>query len=421
MAIMDYFCRAGAAEDRLHGRYLHRLHSNQMKAETDVVFALTGDVHRNARALKQIRSLAGQGWSVHVLALKGDADVVEMPSGVHVETVELRHSRGFRFFREVHARMSAAALDVPASVYHASDLYVLPAMALAARSNGADYTYDSRELYPHVASTVGRPWVGWYWSYVEERYIRGSAAVFTVSRKIADHLSATYGIRAPVLVRNVPQKRELPEVSDRLARLAGLSESTPIILHLGQMRRGRGCETLVRAMQLVDRGCLVFLGYGPEKDSLRRLSESLSLDSRIRFLDPVPADDVLEVASGAHVGVTMLEDTCLNHRYALPNKLFDYLAAGVPVLAAHLPELRSVIQGYNVGRTVDPSDAGAVADALNNMIASERDRSAWIANAHRMAETFNWEIASQRFIRVFRSLLGAKRTVSNPAAAARTD
>jgi glycosyltransferase involved in cell wall biosynthesis len=121
------------------------------------------------------------------------------------------------------------------------------------------------------------------------------------------------------------------------------------------------------------------------------------------------------------VGVTLLEDTCLNHRYALPNKLFDYLAAGVPVLASHLPELRSIIHGYNVGRTVDPSDAGAVADAINEMISSDRDRAAWISNARRMAETFNWEIASQRFVRVFRSLIGPARTVSAPEGSLRQD
>ncbi len=374
----------------------------------NIVFAVTGDLYRNARALKQLRVLAGQGWTIHVLSISGEAPRVALPETVSVEPLVISRKRGYRFFREVHEQFLKAAGRFKAACYHASDLYGLSAMCVSAGNNEASYTYDSRELYPYVAATSGRPWVTWYWEYIESKYIGGATAVFTVSERIAKHLTATYRIPRPTVVWNVPPRTYVVK-SNKLSDLAGLETSVAIVLHLGQLRRARGCETLVRSMVDVDAARLVFLGYGPEKAGLQSLSEQLGLRDRIIFLRPVPPDEVLEYASGASVGVTLLQDTCLNHRYALPNKLFDYLTAGVPVLASNLPEIRALVQGYNVGKIVDPNDPKAVARALNQMIGAGSERETWNRNAERLCETFNWENASQRFVAIFRQIIAGHR------------
>ncbi|MCH8277274.1 MAG: glycosyltransferase, partial [Bacteroidetes bacterium] len=98
-------------------------------------------------------------------------------------------------------------------------------------------------------------------------------------------------------------------------------------------------------------------------------------------------------------------DTCLNHRYALPNKLFEYIAASVPILASDLPEIRSVVRGYDLGLTVDPSNRESVAAALRKMTEHPDLRTAWRANAATAAETFNWESASHYFIDAMRSVI----------------
>jgi len=374
----------------------------------DIVFALTGDLYRNARALKQLRVLADQGWTVHVLCISGQAPRVPLPETVSVEPLTVSKTRGYKFFRQVHEQFLEAAGRCKAACYHASDLYGLSAMCMIASNNGASYTYDSRELYAHVSATTRRPWVRWYWEYIESKYIGGAAAVFTVSERIAKHLTATYRIPRPTLVWNVPPRAHVVR-SDKLSNLANLETSIPIVLHLGQLRRARGCETLVRSMKSVEAARLVFLGYGPEKENLQSLSEKLGLSDRIIFLHPVPPDEVLDYASGATVGVTLLQDTCLNHRYALPNKLFDYLTAGIPVLASDLPEIRALVQGYNVGKIVDPKDPEAVASVLNFMIGNGSEGEIWSRNAERLCETFNWENASQRFVATFRQIIAGYR------------
>ena len=370
----------------------------------DIVFALTGDLYRNIRAVKQIRALSSAGFSVTVLTLRSDAAAFELPAGIRVDAVEVNTSDGIRFFRSVDVAFGRAAARIHARCFHASDLYVLSAMARAASFYSAHLTYDARELYPHVAATVRRPWVRWYWTSVEKRNIRAAEVVFTVSGLIAEHLVRMYRINRPVVILNVPPRSAITP-SGRLRELAGIDEITPLILHLGQMRRSRGCEMIIRAMLDVPRAHLVFLGYGPERNNLQQLVQNLGLTNRITFLDAVPPEEVPSIAAGADVGVTLLEDTCLNHRYALPNKLFEYMAASVPILASDLPEIRSVVRGYDLGLTVDPSNRESVAAALRKMTEHPDLRTAWRANAATAAETFNWESASHHFIDAMRSVI----------------
>jgi glycosyltransferase involved in cell wall biosynthesis len=164
------------------------------------------------------------------------------------------------------------------------------------------------------------------------------------------------------------------------------------------MRPGRGGEQLIQALQSVESAGLVFLGYGPEKPKLQDLAATLGIASRVAFLEPVPVSEIVPVLAGAQAGVTFLEDSCLNHRLALPNKLFDYFAAGLPVLGSALPEIERVLTLYNAGLTADPLDVGRLSPAIDRVLSDESARSGWQAGARRAAETFDWDSASERFV-----------------------
>jgi glycosyltransferase involved in cell wall biosynthesis len=190
---------------------------------------------------------------------------------------------------------------------------------------------------------------------------------------------------------------------------ANLPQDTAIILHQGQMRDDRGCSYLVQAMQHVTGAALIFLGDGPLKPALVQLTRELDLSEKVHFHPPVPPDQLLSLTAGATLGVTLLEDTCLNHRLALPNKLFEYLMAGLPVLGSNLPEIRSVVEAKNVGLVVDPADPEALADTLQRMVDDHEARNNWSANTQTVFETFSWEQASQVFTQTYRTLLSPQK------------
>jgi len=226
---------------------------------TDIAFLMAGDLHRNIRALKQLRSLSEQGYTVKTYHLGGSFAKTDLPNGVSEVVVTVPAGRGPLYFKAIDRAFGHAILDHPARMYHASDLYTLNACAAAARRSGTQYSYDSRELYAHVAATRRRPWVRWWWSRLERKLISGAACVFTVSDSIADRLQVTYKIERPIVVHNVPEVNPLPEASalaqdinyvppqtmDVLLDDRGLASNVPILVHLGQMKKDRGCENLI--------------------------------------------------------------------------------------------------------------------------------------------------------------------------------
>ena len=366
----------------------------------DVLFALAGDVRRNARAMRQLAALAGMGLRVRALGLGPPAVPGDLPEGVAFWPLGVPETGGPRFFLAYDRALRRAVRGVGARVFHASDLYGLPALAAAARRQGARLAFDSRELYPDTPAVAHRPLVRTVWRLVERVFVRRADAVLTVADGLADVLAARYRIARPTVVVNAPPAHDGPAAD--LRGHAGLAPGTPVVLHTGALRAGRGLAPLVRAMASVD-ATLVLLGDGPLAPSLERLAAHVG--ARVRVAPPVPPGRVPAYAAAADVGAVFLDDTCLNLRLALPNKLLEYVAGGLPVVAADLPGLRSVVAAYGVGLVVPPRDVGALAAALRRALTDDALRARVRANLPAARRAFSAETADTRFRTVYRSFL----------------
>ena len=387
-----------------------------VKDRFDVAFALQGALNNNSRALRQLRLLGDAGLRIRVVsAVSGavaeterpgidpvDIDPIGIP-GVRIDAISVSAPSGPPFFWELHRRMRQALLETPARVFHASGLYVLPAAWAAAQPCGARVAYDVRELYPHVPATVGKPWARAFWSLLERRYIRRADVLMTVGDAIADRLTATYGVARPAVLYNIPTRKPIPPRPAPL--VPGLGPDTVTILHQGHMMKERGCEELVAAMRDIEGAVLVFLGGGPLRAALQEQAEALGVAQRVHFIDPVSSDRLLEHTAAADLGVTPLRDTCLNRRFALPNKLFEYLMAGLPVIASDLPEIRRVVAPHDVGILCEPGNQAALTDALRRAVAQKSLRERWRRNIPRVFETFNPDSVSKDFMHIYEALL----------------
>jgi glycosyltransferase involved in cell wall biosynthesis len=370
-----------------------------------VLFAMVGDVRTNSRALRQLGALGEMGLDVEVLTY-GPPEPDRLAEGARLRVLPRPSGSGPAFFQQVHRQMAREALATPVEIYHASDLYVLPALAAAARRHGGRLVYDSREIYPHVAGTAGKPWARALWSAVERRQIGRADVVFTVNASIAHYLAERYGIPEPVLLHNVPPRRTV-ERTDYLRRHFSISPETRIVLYQGVVQSDRGHAALIEAMRSVHGAALVILGDGPV---LARLKTSASgLRDRVYFHPSIPPSELLSATSSADLGVSLLEDTCLNHRLALPNKLFEYLMAGVPVMVSDLPELGGVVRRFDVGCTVDAASPPDIAAGLQAALDDETLRARWQSNAPRALDAFSWERDRLLFEQTYQKLLSEKR------------
>ncbi|ACY48737.1 glycosyltransferase [Rhodothermus marinus] len=372
----------------------------------DVCFALVGSVPHNSRALRQLRALVRLGLCIEAFGFGPPAALpADLQDAVRYHALPLPERQGPRFFWQVHRRLNAAARACRARVYHASDLYVLPALAAAARRHGGRLVFDARERYPYVAGTAGRPLRQHFWKLVERRYIRRADLVLTVSDGIAAHLVRDYGIAPPLVLYNAPEASAAADPSASLRRRLALPDHMVVFLYQGHLRPGRGCLLPLEALPDVPDAVLVYLGDGPLAPIIRERSAALGVADRVHLLPPVLPDELLAVTASADVGLVLLEDTCLNHRLALPNKLFEYLAAGVPVLASALPELRRVVETYRVGCVVDPANPGALAAAMRRLAENPTLRRRLAANTGAAFAAHSWAHRAPLFQEAYRNLL----------------
>lgn len=333
-------------------------------------------VVHDSRVRREARTLAEAGHDVTVLELAQISEEDCRLDGFHRRSAMpgawARRWLPFHAYRAIFlVSFLREVIRLRPDVIHAHDAAMLLPGLIGARLTGAALVYDSHELATSVPYRE-RAWA-WFVGAIERLAVPRTRAVITVSDGIADRLQQLYDIRArPVVVRNVSALRLSgtpgPELRDRL----GLGPRAEIILHQGAAAPMRGCEALVRAVATLD-AHLVFLGDDDVRGfngDLATLAASLGAGDRVHFLASEPLETLLELTAGADVGVAMLEDTCVNHQLALPNKLFEYIAAGVPVVVSDLPEMRRLVRERAIGWTVDPSDPAALAATLRVALAS---------------------------------------------------
>jgi glycosyltransferase involved in cell wall biosynthesis len=230
--------------------------------------------------------------------------------------------------------------------------------------------------------------------------------VITVSDGIAIRLRERYRlVRTPAVVRNVSALRVAGDGG--LRRRLQLDASVPLVLHQGAPAPARGCEVLLDAIAALPGVQLVFLG-DPEPGYGERLASEIArrgIADRVTTLPSVPLDQLLAHTAEADVGVTLLQDTCENHRLALPNKLFEYIAAGVPVVASALPEADALIRRYGVGWSVAPGNPTALAPALSHALAA-RDDPQLADRLARAGAELHWSRERERLLAVYAELEG---------------
>jgi glycosyltransferase involved in cell wall biosynthesis len=293
-------------------------------------------------------------------------------------------------------------------VVHAHDLNALIPGFIASRWTGARLIYDAHEF--EIGRTAERSGSSalrrWVWRQIEGALIGRAAAVITVSGSISQELSHIYGVRPPVVVMNCPELINLP-AEGRLRTALNLPIGTPVVLFQGGLTAGRGLETALRALAQVPQALLVIVGDGPLRGPLENLADQLGMRDRLKFCGKVPLQVLLEYTRDATIGLCLTENTCLNHYYSLPNKLFEYLMVGVPVFASDFPDMRQVVEASGAGIVADPANVPEIARVLSELLADPERWSTMSWRARQSAETrYNWTVESQKLLAVYQALSG---------------
>ena len=311
--------------------------------------------------------------------------------------------RPFKYW-DYCSRIWQAIRDEPADIYHSHDLKAMPAAYIAKWRSGGKLIYDSQELFsmPYYIPRVERPALRLLVRYL----IRRADAVITVNEFVAAEMSGRYGIGLPVVVRNCPPlaKQGVEQCNSSLREQLGLDDTVPIIVHVGVFSRSKGSEKLVSAAPFLNHGVIVFLGSSKEEVELKGFAARKGVRDKVLFAPPVEPEQVVGHIRSTQIGVIPFLNINLNHYYATPNKLWECMNAGLPIVASNFPALKAIVEGYRLGCTCDPEYPRDIANAINYVLADKGRYEEMRRNALKAAKIFNWETEMLKLLAVYQML-----------------
>jgi glycosyltransferase involved in cell wall biosynthesis len=397
-----------------------------------------------SRGLRVARSLAAAGYEVEIAAVSGrDVPDEESDGGVLLRRYRprgmwARYATGrpaapsrlgpLARYRDlamkalawpVHVRAWWQTLrrDLPgADLYHACGILTIGValdLARGARRAGRRgiVVYDVIDviLESNNVADVPRPLLVWY-RRRERRWVRRSDAVVAVNQAIADHLAATWPVRdRPTVLLNCQPRWTAPEPRPELIREAtGIPPGRKVVLFLGRLGRERGLEEAAQAVLALDGAALVMLGFGPWADRLRELDGDPRYAGRHYTLPAVHPDEVPAWTASADVSIIAVPANSLNQRLSSPNKFWESLTAGTPVVVGRdLQVMRAIVETDRLGATADPSDPADLARALSEVLdqppadyAAMRDRCLRLTR-----QRYNWETAVEPYLELVGTLV----------------
>lgn len=366
------------------------------------VVSVINDLATDQRVHRTCTELRAMGYDVLLVGRRRRDSLALAKRDYATARMKLAFEKGPAFYFFFQLRLLLFLLKHKADVYVSNDLDTLWPNYVVAKWRKKPLVYDTHEIFTEVPELIGNPFKQNLWKRIERKIFPKLQHVFTVNESIAEWYEKAYGVR-PRVVRNIPS---LPKNLRQLTRKeVHLPQDKKVILLQGAgINIHRGAEEAVEAMQYIDNAVLVIIGSGDVLPVLRRMAEEDHLEGKIIFVGKLPPDELRAWTRLADIGITLDKDTNINYRFSLPNKIFDYIHAGIPVLASDLVEVKRIVEIWNVGRITSSHDPKLIAQYLREMLDSP-DYATWKANTVLAAKELNWETEAQQLHSVFRQFL----------------
>jgi len=365
----------------------------------------------DARVTKEARTLVEAGFHVVVYALKSnETESFEERDGFFIKRIKvytryLLPKSGLFFFikyLEYIFQNVKTLWSEPFDVYHAHDLETLPIAFLLSIVNKKPFIYDSHELFIERENIKG--FLKTIWRKIEQFLSPYPQKTIFVCDSLAEIYAQRYQVPKPEIIKNC-QYLNVQNKKDVLRKILPITQHEQIIIYQGEIASRRGVDVAIDAMNYLTGKVMVLIGPGDYRHLLREKLKSQPKGDKIFVLDPVPWETLAEYTASANLGLFLGQNVCLNVYYILPNKLFEYLSAGLPVVVSDFPEMRRVVVGEDVGLVVDEKDAPTTAQAIDKILDDGVLYQRMSNNARRIiTEKYNWEIEGEKLVKIYHSL-----------------
>lgn len=368
-----------------------------------VIVSVTNDLVTDQRVNKSCLTLQKVGFDVLLVGrkLRKSPEMDERPYSSR--RMRLIFEKGPMFYAEYNIRLFLFLLFHRASCLLSNDLDTLLPNFWISHLKGIKLIYDSHEYFTEVPELVNRPKVQRVWRRIEEYVLPKMKEMITVNESIANLFREKYGIKVNV-IRNIPIRGMLPKSVSR-EEIGLPADKHLLVLQGSGINIQRGSEELVESMSYLDDCFLMIIGGGDVLPVLKKKVKDRHWENRVRFFSRMPYNNMMAITQLAEIGFTLDKDTNLNYKFSLPNKLFDYIQASVPVIASRLPEIEHIITEYDIGTCIENHRPETIAKTIRNVISDENILKRWKNNLTFAAQNFCWENEEKSLMVIYEQYL----------------
>ncbi len=296
------------------------------------------------------------------------------------------------FYAEVNFRLFFYLLskNKKNTLLLANDLDTLPAVYLVSVLSNTPLVFDSHEIFSQLPSLKKGSFQQRIWEGLEKFLVPKVKYFYTVSDSYADWFKKQYENKATV-IKNVPNRKEKMSVD--------IPSQPNVLIYQGAINPSRGIENMISAMEFLPDFTLWIIGDGPKLNDYKSLAQKLKVDN-IQFFGRLSPEELQKLTPQATLGLSLEEDNGLSYRYALPNKLFDYIHASIPILGTdELPEVKSIIEKYNIGLTVKNREPKHIAEKIQELASTPKEQ--FTKGLKQAKEELNWENQESELLSLF--------------------
>ncbi len=366
------------------------------------IVSVTNDLVSDQRVDKVCTSLHKMGYDLLLVGRKLP-DSLAINRKYETYRMFLLFKTGPLFYAAFNFRLFLFLLFKKADVLVSNDLDTLLPNYMIAKLKGTKLVYDTHEYFTEVPELQHNPFKKRIWKSIENAIFPKLKNVFTVNDSIAQLYAKEYNVKVNV-VRNVPRLNTSTIKQFSKVELGLPADKKIIILQGAGINIDRGAEEALAAMEWVNDAILLIIGNGDVVASLKEKAQTEKLKSKIIFKPKMLYAELMGYTRLADIGLTLDKDSNINYRYSLPNKLFDYMSAGIAVLASPLVEVKRIVTEYQVGETITSHKPQHIAVQLNNMLANENQLNLYKQNSLNAAEVLCWENEEKVLLEVYTAL-----------------
>jgi len=346
-----------------------------------IIISVTNDLATDQRVIKTCDCFNELGYEILLIGRKLK-NSPELKFSFKTIRFKLLFNSGFLFYAEYNLRLFFKLLFSKKNLLYANDLDTLLPNYLISRLTHSKLIYDSHEYFTEVPELITRPRIRAFWLKIESHIFPKLKNAITVNYKIAEIYKCKYKVPITV-IRNIPK----PYTVKKTDSFSVLDKEHKFIIYQGSLNLGRGLELMIDSMLYLKDYKLLIVGDGDISGKLKNQAERLHLQDQVVFLGRILPNKLKIITRQAELGLSLEEDLGLNYRYCLPNKVFDYIYAGIPILVSDLPILKELLAENKIGTCLMNRNPEILAAQIEKMILNKQEFSNGIEKAK---AKYNW-------------------------------